>query len=360
MNKAAAKVADSASQESNGADRSEQRRSKARTEPWSIPVDRYLAVESKDPAWMIEGLWTDRSHGIVAGEPKTRKSYLAIDIALSVATGSDCFGYFPVKRSGPVLMIQEEIGDAEMKKRLRHIATAKKLGGEVEQTDDGLRVMLPAPIPLYLRNRQGFDLSSDSCWKELYNEVVEKEIILVVLDPLQLMLGTIDENRASEVRQVLKKLLQIKEATGSGIQILHHYGKDQAKQGGQRMLGSQAFHGWVESALYLTKPEPGVTTVEREFRNFEPMPRFDVEYLGGNEKYEVTVREEKGKRPLNSFERYCLKNAGISVKELAGRLKKSSDVIVRLIERSPYLEVRREQRGGKGRPINVVGRMKVE
>src|SRR5579872_1115550 len=31
------------------------RRSKNRTAPWSIPLYRYLAVESRDPQWMIEG-----------------------------------------------------------------------------------------------------------------------------------------------------------------------------------------------------------------------------------------------------------------------------------------------------------------
>jgi hypothetical protein len=327
---------------------------------WSIPLDRYLSVESRDPQWMIEGLWSDKSHGIIAGEPKTRKSYVSIDIALSVATGTDCLGRFKVVKPGPVLMIQEEISDAEMRKRLRFIAASKGLGGKVHRKGDELSVYLPEPVPLYLRNRKQLDLSSNETFQMLHKQITNKNISLLILDPLQLMLGEVDENKASEVRPILYNFLQLKEETGVGIIIIHHYSKANDKnprKGGQRILGSQAFHGWVESALYLSKNEKYETEVEREFRNFDPMEGFSIAYVGGNEKYEVAISEvpqPKKKAPPTKFERFCLDNDGAPLKAIAEHYKRSDNVIRRLVEKSPYLMFRDERTAGKGRPRKIV------
>lgn len=353
--------------QSNGNTRTKASKRKARkaSGPWSIPLDRYLSVESRDPQWMIEGLWSDKSHGIIAGEPKTRKSYVSIDIALSVATGTDCLGRFKVTKPGPVLMIQEEISDAEMRKRLRFIAASKGLGGTVHKKGDELSVHLPEPVPLYLRNRKQLDLSSDETFQMLHKHITEKEISLLILDPLQLMLGEVDENKASEVRPILYNFLQLKEETGTGVMIIHHYSKASDKsprRGGQRMLGSQAFHGWVESALYLSKNEKYETEVEREFRNFDPIEGFSIAYTGGNERYEVAVsmyRPTKAKpKPMTKLDVYVLKHEGVSVLALARHLKTARKTLERHVEESAYIEVteRRSPRGGRPKAVLVAAR----
>lgn len=352
VNKAAA----SRSRTSNGT----KPKKKVKKVDWAVALEKYLAVESRDPQWMIEGLWSDRSHGIIAGEPKTRKTYVAIDIALSVATGTDCLGHFKVKKQGAVLMLQEEVSDAEMRKRLRYIAASKGLGGQIHKKGDEYSVHLPEPVPLYLRNRKQFDLSNPKSFRKLHKQVLAKDIKLVILDPLQLMLGQVDENKASEVRPILYNFLQLKEETGCGIMILHHYSKSSSsnpRKGGQRMLGSQAFHGWVESALYLSKDEDHVTHVEREFRNFDPFEDFSIEYVGGNEKYKVEVREKKAPKKKASptkFEKYCLNHEGIPVKDLAAIFKASDFTIRKHVEASKHVKLEDKEATKGGRPRKIV------
>lgn len=316
--------------------------------------DRYLATESTDPTWMIEGLWSDRSHGIVAGDPKTRKSYLALDIALSVATGTKCLGHFPVHRAESVAIIQEEISDNEMRKRLRWMAVSKGLGDVEKVGKDRWFITFPDSVPIYLRNRKAFDLSKEGVIEELAEELHACEIKLVILDPLQLMLGNADENSASSLRPILQKLLIMKEATECGVMIVHHNSKPSmtnARVGGQRMLGSQALHGWVESALYLSKPSAYVTKVEREFRNFDPMPDFEIEYVGGSELYEVVVREEQHEKQvkLTSLESYVMKHPGVSVLALCQSQGIGRDALMRHVDKSKFIEAR-DERSGEGRP----------
>ena len=52
-----------------------------------LPVQRAWELASTGPQthWLIDGIWADQAVGILGGEPKCCKSFLALDIALSVA-----------------------------------------------------------------------------------------------------------------------------------------------------------------------------------------------------------------------------------------------------------------------------------
>ena len=52
----------------------------------------------------IQGLWCDQTLGIFGGEPKCCKSFLALDLAVSVASGTPCLRRFAVRRTGAVLL----------------------------------------------------------------------------------------------------------------------------------------------------------------------------------------------------------------------------------------------------------------
>jgi len=57
-----------------------------------LPVIRAgeLPVCPPEHQWLIEGLWADQAVGIVGGEPKCGKSFLALDMDVAVAAGAPC------------------------------------------------------------------------------------------------------------------------------------------------------------------------------------------------------------------------------------------------------------------------------
>jgi AAA domain len=72
-----------------------------------LPVKRAseLSIDSAVLShWLVEGLWSDQAVGILGGEPKCCKSFLALDLAVSVASGAPCLRHFAVQRTGPVLL----------------------------------------------------------------------------------------------------------------------------------------------------------------------------------------------------------------------------------------------------------------
>ena len=73
-----------------------------------LPVQRASQLASTGPQtqWLVEGLWSEQAVGILGGEPKCCKSFLALDVAVSVASGTACLRQFPVRRSGPAPQFQ--------------------------------------------------------------------------------------------------------------------------------------------------------------------------------------------------------------------------------------------------------------
>src|SRR5688572_33051737 len=81
-----------------------------------------LATTGPQIDWLIEGLWADQAVGILGGEPKCCKSFLALEMALSVASGAACLRQFPVRRQGPVLLFPAEDSLAVVRQRLEGLA----------------------------------------------------------------------------------------------------------------------------------------------------------------------------------------------------------------------------------------------
>src|SRR5439155_11914048 len=73
-------------------------------------------------------LWSADGVGVIGGAPKVGKTWLALDIAVSVATGTPALGCFPVSQPGPVLLYGAEDAPADLRARLAAIAAARGLG----------------------------------------------------------------------------------------------------------------------------------------------------------------------------------------------------------------------------------------
>jgi hypothetical protein len=61
-----------------------------------LPVVRVGEIRGEDNAqrWLVEELWGASSVGVIGGAPKCAKTWLGLDIALSVATGTLCLGKY--------------------------------------------------------------------------------------------------------------------------------------------------------------------------------------------------------------------------------------------------------------------------
>ena len=92
-----------------------------------VPAWR-LADRAEDQRWLVTGLWSEQAVGIIGGEPKCCKSFLALDLAVAVAAGVPCLRRFAVPRAGRVLLYAAEDALHIVRRRLDGICAAAGLG----------------------------------------------------------------------------------------------------------------------------------------------------------------------------------------------------------------------------------------
>jgi len=271
------------------------------------------------PGWTVEGFWTRKSHGIIAGEPKSFKSTLVLDMAVAVASGKQFLGEFSVVDPGPVLIVQNENAPWIMKDRLIKIRSNRGLIGEITKIGGLYEVKFPVQLPLYYINQQGFNFNEPFHRKLLDKVMASVQPRMVIFDPLYLMFDG-DVNQSKDLNPILSWLLVLKEKHNCSLALIHHWKKGTAGtkiRGGQRMLGSTTLHGWVESAWYLdvkksdeleeeifsdelNMPSGSATlTLEREFRGAGTYPKLDmVIKMGdfGSVDYSVEIKKHKKER----------------------------------------------------------------
>ena len=189
--------------------------------------------------WLIEGLWADQAVGIVGGEPKCCKSFLALDVAVAVASGAPCLRRFPVMRTGPVLLFAAEDALHVVRRRLEGIALAAQVAFETLD----IHVITTASLRL--------DRKEDQIRLQETVDAVRPR--LLVLDPF-VRLHRVDENVAADVAPLLDYLRQLERRFHTAVLLVHHARKGAAHaRAGQALRGSSEFHAWGDSNLYLRR-----------------------------------------------------------------------------------------------------------
>jgi hypothetical protein len=216
-----------------------------------LPVEpaHRLADRPAEARWLVEGLWADEAVGIVGGEPKCCKSFLALDLAVAVASGAPCLRQYAVPRPGRVLLYAAEDALHLVRRRLDGICRAAGVALA------GLDVQVITAPTLRL------DHAGDR--ERLAATVAALGPRLLVLDPF-VRLHRIDENVSGEVAPLLAHLRELQRHHQVAVVLVHHARKGAGHaRAGQALRGSSEFHAWGDSNLYLRRAGDELTlTIE--------------------------------------------------------------------------------------------------
>jgi hypothetical protein len=212
---------------------------KPEAEP-ALPVVRAADLDEPDQTerWLIETLWPRAGVGIIGGVPKCGKSWLGLDLAVSVASGTPCLDTFPVAASGGVLLYMAEDAACVVKERLAGICSHRGLD------------LAALPIGVITAPSVRLDLPSDQ--HRLHETVRRHAPRLVLLDPF-VRLHRVNENQAGDVSAVLGYLRELQRGHDLALVVVHHARKNGGPTGGQSLRGSGDFFAWVDTALSLRR-----------------------------------------------------------------------------------------------------------
>lgn len=234
-----------------------------------LPVTRVAAVKAAaQPGhrWLVQDLWAEEAVGCIGGTPKSCKTWLALELAVAVASGRHALGRFAVRPpvSAPVLLYAAEDSPIAIRDRVAGIAGAR-------DTDLDR-------LPLGLITVDGLRLDLPQHRDRLAATLAKVRPRLLVLDPL-IRLHRGDENSSAEISELLGWLRAQQREHHTAIMLVHHVRKSAAGQPGQSLRGSGDLHAWGDSNLYLLRSQ-GRLVLHAEHRSNPSPPPFNVELAG--------------------------------------------------------------------------------
>src|SRR5262249_29495282 len=180
-----------------------------------LPVVCVGAIPDEDqgPLWLVEGLWGARSVGVIGGAPQCAKTWLGLDLALSVATGTACLGQSAVPQPGPVLV---DLAEAALPVvRRRGAGMARQRGIDL------------AGIEMHVITAPVLRLDREPDRTRLLETTRRLRPRRLVLDPLVRLHG-IDEDHAGEVAALLAYFRALQRQLDVSVLLVHHARKNAA------------------------------------------------------------------------------------------------------------------------------------
>jgi hypothetical protein len=209
----------------------------------ALPVQMVSELEEQQGVpWLVEGLWAQQGVGLLCGSPKSCKTWLALELALSVASNTPVLGRYDVIDPGAVLLFAAEDAPAMVRSRLSGIAQERNLSLK--------------GLPIHLVMQRSLRLESTEDQARLQATVARYQPKLLVLDPF-VRLSSIDENSSMEVSAVLAYLRALQTNHEVAVLVVHHARKSggHGAAAGLSLRGSGDFWAWGDSNLYLSRKQ---------------------------------------------------------------------------------------------------------
>ena len=200
----------------------------------TIDGESLMSLPLKPLNFVVDTLLSQGLH-ILAGSPKVGKSWLALWLSVMVAKGESVWG-MPVKQ-GTTLYLCLEDSTLRIQNRLFEI------------TED-------APANVHFTTQS--DILGKGLEEQLRTFLAEHpDTVLVIIDTLQMIRGSNYDNTYANDYRDLSALKRIADAHGIAILLIHHLRKETADDVFNRISGTTAISGAVDSSFTLVEDKRG-------------------------------------------------------------------------------------------------------
>lgn len=239
-------------------------------------TNRWGMKQIKKPEWVIEGLIQEETHCLMFGAPGTFKSFLALDIALSVCQGfafehKRVFG--DVMVMGSVLYLAGE-GRGSLNQRVEAWEREYNDGEPMEAFHLG------DPVPGVASTDEEFDRILETIRAAIPKDGSLK---LIILDTLSRAMQGLDENSQQWASKYIWMVdILIKEFGCSVLSIGHT-----PKNDPESYRGSAAFHGGVDTMINVVRPTEAFN-IEIKMQKQKDAPEWDKPLYAAAEEHAFT------------------------------------------------------------------------
>lgn len=152
-----------------------------------ISMSELLNMKFPENVWLVDKLIPSNSVIAVSGDPSCYKTWLLLDLAISVSKGKALYNTFTTQQNN-ILIIDEENGTQLLQSRLKLLLGDKNLD-----------------LPIYFLSLTDFNICDDKHCQKILNFCQNNDVGLILIDSL-IRIHNSDENDANKMSKVLKKL----------------------------------------------------------------------------------------------------------------------------------------------------------
>jgi len=180
--------------------------------------------QAGQPTWLVEAFWPGDAYGVLGAEDKAGKTWAAVDLAVSVGTGTPWLGRFACPTPGPATLFLGEGGERNFLRRLEAVCAGRGL--PVVDLIGEMRVCFAVP-----RLRDKGHLAA------IEAELEQHPSRLVVIDPLYLAAAGAHGSDLYEMGDVLGGVQSLVQSAGAALVLTTHWNKTGIGNGPERFTG---------------------------------------------------------------------------------------------------------------------------
>lgn len=281
----------------------------------------------KKPGFLVNRLIYDNSINLIVGDPKTFKTYIALDIALGVITGTEALSH-NVRQKGKVLLVSTELDV-----RSRIITLINGRGIKVNDIEGKLRMFS------YNDSLDSFEWNKDK--KYLIENIKDFRPNLLILDPISYIFdGEITDN--DEVKQFFRELKELINEYNFSIILTHHNNRMKNTNKNGKISGAAAFSRHSDSIIHLEKFEEDekqdINKTDEELdQEIKPIKLIKGDYRYGSTGYRYYTinfkfEEDSTKLLTDRLELDDILINNKKTKETEKKLNREDDILKRLVD----------------------------
>lgn len=253
--------------------------------------------------WLVQDWLPDASITFLVSPPESYKTWILLDLAVSVSTGVPFLGQFPVNYTGPTMIIQQEDSHSGLTDRLALIVE-QKLGLNAKLEGDTWQVPSMPDLPIYVHPSRMLRFDNKKVIEELEKQIEIIKPKVIMIDPLYSTTAAVDNYMADLANQMMV-LKTWRDKYGCSFVIAHHSKKnlDPDSTAREDSWGSQFLNAFLEAGWQvrrnpkLAQNEVVVRRHSKVMGNQAPISlTFDISTKYPM-KYQVTARQYEAMAP---------------------------------------------------------------
>lgn len=252
---------------------------------------------SEGASWLVQDWLPDKSITFLVSPPESYKTWILLDLAVSISTGLPFLGQAKVNKTGAAMIIQQEDSHGGLTERLALIAE-QKMGVTANLGKDIWQIPCIPDLPIYIHPSRMLRFDNEKVLKELEEQIKLIKPRVILIDPLYSTTSGVDNYMADLANQMMV-LKTWRDKYGCSFVISHHSKKnlDPDSTAREDSWGSQFLNAFLEAGWQVRRNQklaPNEVVVRRHSKvmgNQAPISlTFDISTVYPM-KYQVTARQ---------------------------------------------------------------------